>query len=413
MGEQSSLGRFSFNPSIEILSQSESISFDAEVPRLRAAVKRTKIDSWISGRLQGGRYRRKVGHNLTELMQAQWLHLALESHNHADGARITYDPFMRPGRDLTPVVEGAGCLALKQTLARSLEILDEKPGLRVLREAVGELACRQILQENQGQPLKRLIMDVGDAPVHVAGKQTMGKSNRIRSDQMHHGILALKGDNSDLLGAAVRSPTRHPTGSAGGLVREMVRQQRGRSCENVLVRMVPASPCGDLLDQMEEDGIDFVVRIDHDSALAKTAGSLVYASSDLPPSGDGTRLYEMQHRADEWTRPRRMVLVVTEKPGELFHDYFGLMTNLPATTWESAALLEVWHQRGMAEQNIGTLVNFLAPAPLFSPRPRRHDPVNSAGHPPDGAQAVPGTDRFGPGSEALFLLNALAYNLMR
>ena len=64
-----------------------------------------------------------------------------------------------------------------------------------------------------------------------------------------------------------------------------------------------------------------------------------------------------------------MVLVVVERPGELFVDHFWLITNLRRDRYSGARLLGLYRMRGKAEgQHMGELMDVLAPA-LSSVRP--------------------------------------------
>lgn len=419
MGDQTALGNFPFNPLISILSVSESLNLDPDALLLRELMEQTGMDSWLGTRLQGGKGQRRIGHRLIELMQTQWLHLSLEYHTRSDRAQVKHGHRSRSGkgqhRGQTPAAHSAGCLALPSRLLRSLKVLSNRPNLHILREAVGELACRRIVQDNQGHPHERLIVDVDEASVRVAVPQSDNRSDLYHPDWIQHGILALDWKGRYLLGAAIRPGTKSAAESGGGLIRKIVRQQRGRSCGRTLVRMDAAFSNGGLPDELEEDGIDYLARIGSSSALEKAASPLIDAASDSPSSGDGIRLHELRHKADEWTRKRRVILVVEETPGKLFPDYFGLVTSLPTETWDGATLLKTWHQRGTAEKHIGTLMNFLAPALLQSPRWENDVSDNFAGRPPGAAQRELGDNSDGaePGNEVLFLLHALAYNLMR
>jgi hypothetical protein len=53
--------------------------------------------------------------------------------------------------------------------------------------------------------------------------------------------------------------------------------------------------------------------------------------------------------AGAWSRKRRIVLVVLERPGELLFGHVWLLTNIEVTTLYGGALLALCRERGKAE----------------------------------------------------------------
>lgn len=413
MGDQLAHGNFSFNGSILVTSRSESISSDGGALLLREMLERTEIDRWLGDRLRDSRDRRRIEHPLMDLVRTQVLQLAQGYQDHSDVARVKDDPCMRLGTDgrrgLAPVEDGSGRLASQPTLSRLLKMLSGTANLAVLRQSVGELAIRRMLWKNRGRRQEWLIVDVDGAPVRVSGEQPGSKFNKHYRGQMYHGILAFDGDGGDLLGAALRPGTEHVTKSAGGMIREIARQHRGHSCERVLVRMDAAFSGGGFLDELEEIGVDYVSRLRNNRVLEEMARPHICSAP-----GNGLRLHEMRYRAGPWTRERRVVLVVVEKPGALVHDHFWLVTSLPKETLDASALLETYRQRGTAEAHIGELMDCVEPTLSSSPRPKSHYRGNPVERPSDGALQEPGgdADEVEPANEALFQINALTCNLM-
>ena len=111
--------------------------------------------------------------------------------------------------------------------------------------------------------------------------------------------------------------------------------------------------------------------------------------------------------ADSWEHPRRVVLVVLERPGELFVDHFWLITNLRADRYSGARLLELYRMRGNAEGHIGDLMDVLAPALSSASRPKSHyrgRRLQATSRPEEpGVRAQ---------NETLLLLSLLAYEVL-
>ena len=80
-----------------------------------------------------------------------------------------------------------------------------------------------------------------------------------------------------------------------------------------------------------------------------------------PPREGRVWCHELRYRADSWEHARRVVLVVVERPGELFVDHFWLITNLG-----------LYRMRGKAEGHMGELMGVSAPTLSSAARPKSH-----------------------------------------
>jgi len=109
-----------------------------------------------------------------------------------------------------------------------------------------------------------------------------------------------------------------------------------------------------------------------------------------------------------WHTPRRVVLVVLERPGdqgELFLDHFFLLTNAPAEEMDGFQLLERYRGRGDAERDFGELNGAFQVGLPSSPRPKEHYRGERVRLP------TPAYDAFGA-NEARWLLTLHAANLL-
>ena len=126
-----------------------------------------------------------------------------------------------------------------------------------------------------------------------------------------------------------------------------------------------------------------------------------------PPREGRVWCHELRYQADSWKHPRRVVLVVLERPGELFVDHFWLITNLRRDRYSGARLLGLYRMRGKAEGHMGELMDVLAPAFSSAARPKSHyrgRRLEAASRPEEsGVRAQ---------NESLLLLNLLAYELL-
>jgi len=156
---------------------------------------------------------------------------------------------------------------------------------------------------------------------------------------------------------------------------------------------------------LEDRGVGYVARIRNNAILDEMADPYLNRPPGRPPAEPRVWFHEMSYRAESWSRERRVVLVVCERPGELFLDYFWLITSWPIDQMDGESLLELYRERGTGEGYLGELKDVLDPALSSSPRPKAHyrgkEPKKRYGS----------CDAFAH-NEAILLLNALAYNVV-
>jgi len=175
-------------------------------------------------------------------------------------------------------------------------------------------------------------------------------------------------------------------------------------CRVASVRLDAGFPGEELLSGLEAQGIPYVARIRNNPALNRMARPHLKRPPGRPPRRPRTWFHETTYRAGSWSRPRRAVLVVQERPGELFLHHFWLITSWTQEQLDAEALLEHYRQRGTAEGYLGELMNVLRPALSSRPRPKSH----YRGREP--WKRYPSGDPFG--QNEVLLLTALAYNVL-
>jgi hypothetical protein len=89
------------------------------------------------------------------------------------------------------------------------------------------------------------------------------------------------------------------------------------------------------------------------------------------PKEPGTWFYEFGYCAGSWSRFRREILVVLEKPCQLWLDHFWLVTSWSCDQMFPAELLPLYRTRGSAEDHMGKWVNTLRPRLSSAGRTKR------------------------------------------
>jgi hypothetical protein len=83
-------------------------------------------------------------------------------------------------------------------------------------------------------------------------------------------------------------------------------------------------------------------------------------------------LRELRCKADSWDKPRRVILVVKEREGDLPLDRFFLVPSLLWTEKLCHEVLAHYRERGKAEGHMGELKDVLAPALSSTNRAKSH-----------------------------------------
>ena len=112
----------------------------------------------------------------------------------------------------------------------------------------------------------------------------------------------------------------------------------------------------------------YVARVRNNAVLKRLALPAMDAvvwdalSTGAPAGEPRTWVCESSYRAGSWSRSRRVVQVVVERPGELIPRCFWLLTSMPSEEMSGEDLLALYRKRGKAEGHLGELMSVVAPA---------------------------------------------------
>ena len=275
----------------------------------------------------------------------------------------------------------------------------------MVREALLETAPRRVKAGRDGHRLRYASIDVDGLPIDVHGQQPGSQYNGHYHSRIYHPIVASIAETGDLVDLRLREGNVHSADGALEFVVSVVEGVEKKPCQVASVRIDAGFPEGKLLAGMEGRRTPYVARVRNNAVLDRMAEPYLVRPVGRPPKEPRTWFYEMTYQAGSWSRPRRVVLVVMERPGELFLHHFWLITSWSREEMDGDALLELYRERGTAEGYYGELKSVLDPALSSSPRQKSH----YRGEVPQ-KRTAPG-DAFAQ-NEVILLLNALAYNVM-
>ena len=136
----------------------------------------------------------------------------------------------------------------------------------------------------------------------------------------------------------------------------------------VLVRMDAGFASGGTFDTFEELNIDFLARIRNNPVLNRMAEPHLERPGDLAADEVRTVFHEATYRGRaNWSRARRVVLVVIHRHRELFPRHFWLITSLSRQAFDAEALLKRYRGPGQGGEHLRRTEDRPQPATVFLP----------------------------------------------
>jgi len=408
MGETLPSFSTGFNKSLRIESRAERLTGDAGAVALREIMERSGIVDWMLPQLTDPRRQEDVVHDLASLIRTSVLLAAQGWRDHDDADALRDDPAFRlavssaSGR--TPL-DGSHGLASQPTLSRFTAIMAEQANMKVLREGALELASRGLRAENGGRRLPRVTLDVDSIPIEVHGHQPKAEWNGHYKARIYHPLVTSIAETGDMLDARLRAGNVSTAEGARDVILDVVDRAQGGLCKVAMVRMDAGFPSAALLAGLEARGIDYVARLRANPALDRLAAPYMKRPRGRRPHGPRMWTHVLQYQADRWDKPRRVILVVKERPDDLLLDRFFLVTSLTWRQMVKSVVLAHYRERGKAEGHMGELKDVLAPALSSTNRPKTH----IRGRKPKSA--APAVDAYAC-NEVRLLISLMAYQLM-
>lgn len=417
MGDRVDEIRPTFNGSLHVECREDRITSDGGVVLLREIDNIVGLSEFLAERLHDPRDPDKVVHPLVELLRTRLYLLVQGRRDQDDADTLRDDPALRVAvsqrRGVAPLQPAAvdefgekrepEGLASQPTLSRLNQVLSTPDGRRLLRDALSEFAVRRILAANGGRKHQSLGIDVDSFPIDVHGEQPGTAYNGHYDRRIYHPLMASVAETGDILDVVLRKGSVHTANDSLEFILAILEKMK-EACLSAFLRIDAGFPEDKLLSAVEGRGVRYVARIKNNAVLDRMAEPHKKRPAGRPTKELRIWFHEMMYKAEEWSRARRVVLVVQEKPGELFLHHFWLLTNCSKKRKPGAVLLEMYRERGTAEGHQGEFKDVLAPALSSSPRWK----MTYRGQPP--RKRTRPVDAFAQ-NEATLLLNALAYNM--
>ena len=402
----------SFNASVRVEGRGDRLSSEGGVLALRELDERLGVTRWLADHLKDPRRPDLITHPLAELIRARTYLMAQGQRDQDDADRLRDDPACRLAvserRGLSPLEPCDHALrpdglASQPTQSRLVEALSTAENLKTLNRGLFESARRDIMA-HRGRRFQNVTLDIDSLPVEVHGEQAGSAYNGHYKIRCYHPIVAMLSETAHWLRAELRPGNVYTSDGAADFLLPLIDEVEEKIARVASVRGDAGFPDEKLLVPLENRNIGYAFRLKTNPVLERLAKPHLHRPPGRPPSEPREWFHELIYKAGTWTKARRLVLVVLERPGELFVDHFFLLTNWSVYEIGGKDLLEFYRVRGTMESHLGELQSVLAPALSCTSRPKAHiggQPPATKRAPRDGEAA----------NEATFLLYALAYNL--
>jgi hypothetical protein len=358
-----------FNRTIKVRQADPRITSDAGALLLREVDHRLGLTSDLAAVLSDGRDPAHTRYQQAELLRQHLYALALGYAHQDDQDALAHDVAMklavwnRPGQQVADERLGS-----QPSDWRLIQRLTSQPNRRALREALATWVGRHQRAAGKGRKVVCGTLDIDPFPIEVHGHQEGGAYHGFYRQRMYYPLAASFSANGDYDGPRLGEGFIHAIlrrGNAAGaegmarFTREAIRKARALAT-HLDVRIDAGLVQGDVLDAIDEEGARFVGRIKNNAVLDSLAQPYLSRDPGRPTKeGDEFAVDLGDYRAESWTRPYRLVLVVVDLPDaktglrELFPRYFFLVTNWSGQARSAWELLEHYRKRGTFEDRFG------------------------------------------------------------
>lgn len=374
MGETLAPIKATFNNSLRIEGRPERLSAESGALMLREADERLGLIRDLAALLEDPRSK-GVRHSFAKLLRTSLVLQALGWRDQDDADFLRDDAAVRASvADERGTSSLAGSIGMpsQPTLSRFHEALSSERNRLTLRSFLLEGAARRIKANNSGHRQRYLTLDIDSIPVEVDGHQPGAEFNGHYGAKMFHPLIATAAEIGDILDVKLRPGSVHTAEGGLDFILDVVREAKRKLCQVAAVRIDAGFPEDETLTGLEEENIPYVARIKSNSILQKLAEPYLTRPQGRPPLEGRTWTVELNYQAGNWTKSRRVVLVVIERPGEIFLDHFFMVTSWTVDEKPAEELLDHYRQRGTAEGVFGELMDAISPALSSNSRPKTH-----------------------------------------
>ena len=359
MGETISTWKPTCNSSVSVQISNRQTSSDGGALLLREVLDRSGVIERLDQQLLDPRDPTRVVHSLSSQLRTLLIQRAQGWEDLSDTATLSGDPVFKLAcsdqRSTTPLQQFRPS---QPTLSRLLNTLSTKNNMQVFHDGLMDLALWRLSSMRGGKPLPSITLDVDGLPIETFGSQTGTAFNRYVGCKHYSPLVASIAETGDLVGGLLREGNVGPALQADTWIPQLVERFRQAGTQ-VRVRIDAGFTGNPTLAALDKAKIEYVGRIASNPVLERMAEPYLKRPVGRPTHELREWYYEFNYKARRWSKARRIILVVCERPGELFLHHFFLVSSLDWKDWDPERIVKLYRKRGKAEGHMGELKDTL------------------------------------------------------
>ena len=360
MGESLSTWTPSCNGSVRVELSGQRTTSDSGALLLREALDNSGVIEALEDNLVDLRNPLRVRHSLASQLRTLVLQRAMGWIDLSDTDTLRRDPLWQlacsDARGMTPLAQDRPSQA---TLSRLLTCLGRNDNIDVVHEGLLRLVLWRLTSLKNGERPKQLTLDIDGLPIEVHGHQGGSAFHGLYGARIYSPLVASLAETGDMVGGLLREGNAGPAENADTWIPHLVKRLNESTGAQVRVRIDAGFTDNDTLEALEDRGIEYLGRLRSHTGLQKLAAPLLKRPPGRPPEQPREWCHDLAYQAGSWPAPRRVVLVVQERPDDLLLHAFFLVTNLGKFDWPPEKVLALYRKRGSAEAHMGEVKSAL------------------------------------------------------
>ena len=360
MGESLSTWTPSCNSSVRVELSGQRTTSDSGALLLREALDNSGAVEALEDNLVDPRHPLRIRHSLASQLRTLVLQRAMGWIDLSDTDSLRRDPLWQlacsDARGMTPLAQDRPSQA---TLSRLLTCLGRNDNIDAVHEGLLRLVLWRLTSLKNGERPRQLTLDIDGLPIEVHGHQGGSAYHGLYGARIYSPLVASLAETGDMVGGLLREGSAGPAENADTWIPHLVKRLNESTGAQVRVRIDAGFTDNDTLEALEDRGIEYLGRLRSHTGLQKLAAPLLKRPPGRPPEQPREWCHDLAYQAGSWPAPRRVVLVVQERPDDLLLHAFFLVTNLGKFDWPPEKILALYRKRGSAEAHMGEVKSAL------------------------------------------------------
>jgi len=360
MGESLSTWTPSCNGAVRVELSGQRTTSDSGALLLREALDNSGVIEALEDNLVDRRHPLRILHSLASQLRTLVLQRAMGWIDLSDTDTLRRDPLWQlacsDARGTTPLAQDRPSQA---TLSRLLTCLGRNDNIDAVHEGLLRLVLWRLTSLKNGERPRQLTLDIDGLPIEVHGHQGGSAYHGLYGTRIYSPLIASLAETSDMVGGLLREGNAGPAENADTWIPHLVKRLNESTGAQVRVRIDAGFTDNDTLEALEDRGIEYLGRLRSHTGLQKLAAPHLKRPPGRPPEQPREWCHDLEYQAGSWSAPRRVVLVVQERPDDLLLHAFFLVTNLGKFDWPPEKVLALYRKRGSAEAHMGEVKSAL------------------------------------------------------